>query len=278
MVAAESGGELQFVSPGGNGGDALIDVGFFHLAESYGIPYRLTEPADVDRSGVVVLSGGGGLVAEHPTSRIIMLIEMFREESRRLVILPQTITGHEELLASLRSNVTIFARESRTANHLSDHVRGGATYGVDHDMAFNVDVGKLFRARASLPKVSTVKDVARVGLCGFAGVRGLTRPSIDALRKDSEARGVTSGRPLRNDISKITAFRGGGEKHRKATARLFLKLLDRYKRVTTDRLHVGIGAILLGKNVSLINNSNGKVHEVYKYSAAQLENVKIIDA
>jgi exopolysaccharide biosynthesis predicted pyruvyltransferase EpsI len=60
--------------------------------------------------------------------------------------------------------------------------------------------------------------------------------------------------------------------------RLHLKY-DEYSAdiIVTDRLHVGIGSMLLGKEVFLIDNSYGKISEVYRHSMQSIARVHFID-
>lgn len=274
-AASEQYGVLQFVSPSGNGGDSLIDVGFFHLAERLGLRYRLAEPDDVDPRGVAVLSGGGGLVPEHPTSRMIELIEALYRDAEQMVILPQTILGHDQLLGKLGANVTLFAREQRTYDHILKHANGGANISIDHDMAFNLEASRLLSGEFHLPQLGGIKDYARLGYYAAALTKSRFSDTLDAFRVDGEAIAQGLRRSRLNDVSMITAFREGGVESRKATARMFLSLLNRYDEINTDRLHVAIGASLLRKRISMKNNSNGKLFEVYKFSLEAQSDLEI---
>jgi len=59
--------------------------------------------------------------------------------------------------------------------------------------------------------------------------------------------------------------------------KLFLTGIDMADIVVTDRLHVGIGAMLLGKEVFLLDNSYGKVSGVYEYSMTQCPRVHFVN-
>ena len=57
----------------------------------------------------------------------------------------------------------------------------------------------------------------------------------------------------------------------------FLREIDRYETIFTDRLHVAIGAALLGKSVRLVTGSYFKIAAIYRSSLAGVfDNVRLI--
>ncbi len=56
----------------------------------------------------------------------------------------------------------------------------------------------------------------------------------------------------------------------------FLQVIDRARIVETNRLHVGIGAALLGKEVILHDNSYGKLGAVFEASLQGTENLRLV--
>jgi exopolysaccharide biosynthesis predicted pyruvyltransferase EpsI len=59
--------------------------------------------------------------------------------------------------------------------------------------------------------------------------------------------------------------------------KLFLAGIDMADIVVTDRLHVGIGSMLMGKEVFLLDNSYGKVSGVYEHSMKQCPRVHFVE-
>jgi exopolysaccharide biosynthesis predicted pyruvyltransferase EpsI len=55
-------------------------------------------------------------------------------------------------------------------------------------------------------------------------------------------------------------------------------VLDRATAIRTNRLHVGIGAALLGKQVELSDNSYGKIKAVYAASLSCFPRVSFTDS
>lgn len=272
---ARTDGRLQYGILGGNAGDALIDLGFFDLASAMGLDYEVVDLAMVDVHRPLVLSGGGGLVDEWGEAGSRTIIDRLHRMPAPLVVLPQTVRGNEELLASLGDNVTLFTREEQSYEHVRKHATGGAQVLLDHDMAFNLDArGFLDQGRARAPRVASVKDAVRFGLYNLAKVRSRMFKSIVVRRKDVESGGAKKSLRVYNDLSFVTAFRGYDEATVRNTGKLLLELIDGYESVTTDRLHVGIGAFLLGKNVLFVNNSNSKIKGIYEYSMSQYDAIR----
>lgn len=274
---ARDGGRLQYGILGGNAGDALIDLGFFDLASATGLEYEVVDLAKVDPSRPLVLSGGGGLVDEWGAAGSRSIIDRLHRRAAPFVVLPQTVRGNVELLSSLGSNVTFFAREEQSYEHARKHATGGARVLIDHDMAFNLDARRfLDEGPAKRPRIKGTKDAVRFGLYNVAKIRSRLFGTITVRRKDAESASGSKSMRVYNDLSFVTAFRGYDEATVRNTGKLLLEVIDGYEAVTTDRLHVGIGAFLLGKEVLFVNNSNSKIKGIYEYSMASNEKVRFV--
>ncbi len=272
----QGGRPFQYGILGGNAGDALIDLGFFELARHDKFDYEVVDLEAVDPSRPLVLSGGGGLVGEWGDAGSRRTIDRLHRTVPHLVVLPQTVRGNEDLLASLGEHVTFFTRERQSYEHARRHASGGARVLLDHDMAFNLDAREFLNDRKPrAPRVRSAKDLVRLCLYGVASARGHMCDSIDVRRKDGERTSKRKPLQVYNDLSFVSAFRGYDQQTIENTGRLFLKLIDRYSKVTTDRLHVGIGAFLLGKKVELVNNSNSKIQGIYDYSMSPHSSVTL---
>lgn len=274
---AQSHGRLQYGILGGNAGDALIDLGFFDLASETGLDYEVVDLKRVDPNRPLVLSGGGGLVDEWGEAGSRTIIDRLHRMPAPLVVLPQTVRGNVELLTALGENVTLFTRETLSYEHAREHATGGARVLIDHDMAFNLNARRfLDQGPASLPRIRSVKDAVRFGLYNLAKVRSRLFKSITVRRKDVESAGGSRSLRVYNDLSFVTAFRGYDEATVRNTGKMLLEVIDGYQTVTTDRLHVGIGAFLLGKDVLFVNNSNSKIKGIYEFSMSSHEHVRFV--
>lgn len=57
----------------------------------------------------------------------------------------------------------------------------------------------------------------------------------------------------------------------------FLREIARYRTIVTDRLHIGIGAALLGRQVRLFSGRDFKIGAIYRSSLTHLPNIEFLD-
>jgi exopolysaccharide biosynthesis predicted pyruvyltransferase EpsI len=235
------GKRVVFLQTDGNYGDALIRFGTECFFEDAGLDVDVLDMGSrwdkvtalltgfVDRLKdrvLFVYSGGGGW-ARVCTVALCNVRRQLRV-SPDVIVLPSTVQ-----LCDLPRVPTLFVRdrfESRAA--LPDAP-------FCHDMAFylaTIDPDRVLPGRRE-PR-------ERLGI---------------VFRTDNESRVVgPSSHPKNFDLSAAGTHRDD--------ARAFLRYLDRFEHVLTDRLHVGIGATLLGKDVSLVNGNYFKIRSIFKSS------------
>lgn len=267
----------------GNAGDSLIGAGTFQLLDRAGI--RVIEPManGFDARGKTIFYGGGGNLVGDSTDSYRVISRAHRE-AKRLVILPHTIRRVDSLLDEFGANVTVIARERTTFAYVSERKRNYEAL-LAHDLALSLDVRVLQRKKLGLvpfwmPAWYAVNKVS--GRRAVPRIRGMWRsfwrrdlasavpgsPSggaLDAFRIDGES----AGNPLPEgniDLSEVFALgtipRAMGE----MAAQRFVNAIDQFDTIRTDRLHVGIGAALLGKRVELHANNYYKIRAVYDFS------------
>lgn len=258
--------DLFYRPNGGNAGDSLIACATFQLLEREQIAFRLIERDDFDPTGKVVLyAGGGNLVPEYASAR--QFVERCHEAAKRLVILPHTIFGNEDLLPKLGPNVDVFAREEVSFNHVKKHAPHANVF-LEDDLAFGLDVESFLAEGCSFPyRHVPLKRVVRrdVALLREAIYRSFGRNVLNCFRTDKERTDIRL--PFGNmDISKL--FKCGTEAPGPAlcATRLIFRFIDQYEEVRTNRLHVAIAGALLGKRVKLYPNSYFKNSAIYSFS------------
>jgi exopolysaccharide biosynthesis predicted pyruvyltransferase EpsI len=252
-----------FLPNPGNGGDAFINVGFFDLARSLGVEYTVTDGStELSGDDVLILAGGGNLVPEYP--HMAAMLRRYAPVVGRLIVLPQSVRGHEDVLRALGPNVHLFVREHVSLDYCRQ-VGGQAHVVFDNDMAFHADIEALRRRRGWAGFRLTRANVARVILLGWLALRAHGTRTLLAFRTDREAPSGSKAR-LRNDVSKLSTFGTATVAQCYFSASRFIRAIDRYQRVETDRLHVAIAGALLGKEVVLHDNSYWKCRAVYEAS------------
>lgn len=256
----------------GNAGDALIAAGFNHLAERLDVPFTelagdALAPAGPTADDVLILAGGGWLTS-HWDFGAPALAALTRLDAA-LVLLPQSLSGNADTLRLLRPRDVLFVRERYSlayARSLGLRCR----VLLDHDMALHVDPRRLLAAPGSrarrpnrLPGRRELERSLALGYHRLAARRGGT---LRAWRVDTEATGAHPGARWRDDLSLVANHGVLDRDSVLRSASTLLRTLARYKCVETDRLHIGIGAALLGRPVRLHANAYHKIRGIYEYS------------
>lgn len=280
----------------GNAGDALIASGAFLLFEQAGLEVELINIKNFDATNKIVLyAGGGNLVGIYPEARDFFY--KFHKAAKQLILLPHTVTENEDLLAELGGNVTLFARELVSYEHLKKHAKKANVY-LDHDLALNLDAKQLAQApRIGFLEVVCQKIKHRLLsdqkslnyprpqiMLRNAFVEGSTfvkkgfRPNVgNFFRSDVERSGIPIPRD-NADLSRVYEYGTHAQSLTDYTTKRMLAFIDKFDLVRTDRLHVCIGAALLGKKVEFYPNSYFKCRAVYQYSLKdKFQNVKWVE-
>jgi exopolysaccharide biosynthesis predicted pyruvyltransferase EpsI len=258
-----SGQRVSYFPNPGNGGDSLIATGTYHLFDDLNISIDVVGPDDDVTGQVVLMAGGGNLVAYYGHTKTAL--RNFSQRAKTLVLLPHTIRGNEQILQTLDNRCHIFCRDGESYQHVLNQSDLKNVY-LGHDMAFNIDLDRIFankevadEARASYSHRLRIRHIKAEDYVGAGVVR--------LFRQDVEARGDFG--PGLLDLSAIFAFGVQPGVAQRGTW-CFMEFLRRCDAIATDRLHVGIGATILGKDLHLFDNSYGKNYAIYQHSVRRL--------
>jgi exopolysaccharide biosynthesis predicted pyruvyltransferase EpsI len=264
---------LYYFANPGNAGDAQIALAAYQLFRELGIEYCIVDVSQpFDPAGkTMVYSGGGNRVEYYNTARTV--IEKYYPSVKKLVILPHTIRGNEDLLSGFRSNVDIICRERVSYEHVRKHARQANVLLMD-DLAFNLDAGSILGAPLLRADGRFRALILRDFLLGFlVPARQFSRVvlqpaewnTLNAFRKDVES---SQRFPRGDSIDLATLFGYGTDSEELAfyVTRRILRTINRYQRIRTDRLHMCIAAAKLGKEVEFFSNNYYKCEAVYRYS------------
>ena len=265
-------GPFKLVPNRGNAGDALIETGQWQFFDAHGWSPALATRRQVRRGDNVLYAGGGNLVPEYRACAKFLAICLDAGVASA-VVLPHTIRGHEQLLGRLDSRFTLVCRDRRSLAWAGTHApRARVMFAPD--MALYIDPVLLFR-RCEAREVG--RAMARQNLLNFNLLRYAVwkrriraiRPGGDGVltifRTDVESRAELAGKPSM-DLSNLYGSGYLSRAECDLVSRDFLATLDEADTIVTNRLHVGIGAVLLGKTVRLYDNSYGKIGDVYESS------------
>ena len=272
--------KIHFVPNPGNAGDALIAAATFQHFDEYGIEYVVGGLGGAQEDYQALCYGGGGnLVPDyHDASN---WLKEATHSGLPVIVLPQTIKGHEELLHSLGRNVHLFCRELVSYEYASLACPNANVY-LSHDLALSLIVdGVLAEFPAAVRtllrsprKAEVIKKLTKCLLLRCVGdIRPPFRISNDELRVfrgDGERTVIESECDISNYFS-VTAL---DKETATLSAGLLLYALRPFENVFTNRLHVCIAAALQGKQVRFFSNSYYKNEAVYKHSLENFPNVR----
>ena len=282
-----------FPNPG-NAGDNLITTGTLQIFKDSDLYPRhleinLDRPVTLpDEPATLFYGGGGNFVPNYSHARLFF--ERYHQTNHRLVLLPQTIRGNEDLLQQLGGNSHLFCRDQISYTHARRHASGANVY-LDHDLALALrpdttrwDFGLLSEplstirlALSYLTKLTTGLSIIKVESHQIA-LQFLheihrtrrARPNgatLNAFRTDSEAN--SSQLPDGNlDLSEICNPHSDDPILSKLAAVSMLTYVNQYTEIHTDRLHVAISGLLLGKKIRLFANNYDKNQSVLEHSLA----------
>lgn len=250
----------------GNAGDAAIATATIQMFRRICVPVVPGCIDDITDGSNVIIGGGGNLVPYYKDVRKLLLACLARNV-KKCLLLPHTVRGHADVLARLDTRFTILCRDKPSYEYVKKHAPHVHT-ALARDMVFELDVEELKRSTKTWRhKLALLRDSHwRTKLFRWRRATLRIRPdshgTLRIFRSDVES--VDSDRTRRK--SDLMHFHGIN-RYSPATDQITLdviKCINRAERVITDRLHVSLIAAMLGKKVCLLENSYGKVSDVWE--------------
>lgn len=254
-----SGQSVLFYPNPGNADDSLVAAGEYAAFVRAAIRHTEVDFGSDVTGGIVFLGGGGNLVPPYESTKLAF--ERFLGKAARIVLLPHTVRGHEDVLQRLDATCTIFCRDVPGFEHVRTHAPY-ATVLLEHDMAFHVDAGDLLGNTAASHAAEPL-FAARLSRANLTPELIGVKREINFLRADGEA--IAGRVPTDADISSLFDF-GVNPSQASLASWCLLKAISLARAIRTDRLHAAIAAALLGKPCTLLDNANGKNAAVYEHS------------
>lgn len=263
-------GAFVYRANGGNLGDSLLSSAEFDYFERMGLRY--TQASSKNKSLLIskpfnlVYGGGGGWISCYSKGYQQPMNEYFRNSHlKRCVVLPSTFYECDDVVRSFDDRFVVFCRDKMSMEYCRS-VNSRAKFVFHDDMAFSLDASRFLDERYFLRKHEVVLGPS----CKKA------KEYIDSnhgrhamfIRSDAEM----SVSPGKGNFDLSAVFYRHGEHVTRAESddatALMLNTVNVYDSVSTNRLHVAIAALLLGKHIDLYDNSYGKVSRVYASSPA----------
>ena len=272
-LAAEP--DIVYCPNGGNAGDAMIASATYDLFAETGVSFTLFDPEHFDPKGKTLIYGGGGnLIPLYPSARTF--VERYHHSVRRLIVLPHTIQGHEDLLVGLGANVDLLTREAVSYDYVKRVTSGPRVFLAD-DLALSLSPSTYLAKQEGWLRMicrqeNSVYHKVKWGLLlARETCRRKCSPAagkvLQAFRVDKERTRNTL--PWGNiDVSRLLKCKNLSPLQAACTTQMLFRFISNYQEVQTDRLHVAITAALLGKKVKMYANSTYKCEAVYRCSLA----------
>jgi exopolysaccharide biosynthesis predicted pyruvyltransferase EpsI len=267
-------GKLRYIPNRGNAGDSLIAAATWQLFERLHMTRYIEFGGTIRAGDHVIYAGGGNLIPEYAQARMT-IEECMRAGVGSFVLLPHSILGNEDLLQKMDSRFHLFCRERQSFAHAKSFAQRAQVY-LTHDLVFGLDLDALCERTGFNP----LKDLLRLALDfdreavisylrwrkDILAIRPQHQRELRLMRVDVESKhgGAHSDRYAhRYDLSSKhqSAYKKRWEAE--LVSRDFFNVLNRADHIVSDRLHVCIGAALLGKNVTMHDNSYGKNASVF---------------
>ena len=248
---------------GGNLGDFVISSCEHDYFSSIGLDYttinKSNKPELFSRPFHLIYGGGGGWVNLYAGIKQIAEEYFQNRNLKSCIILPSTFHNVDNIVQMFDERFVVMCRDKRSYDYCTS-INKRARFILHDDMAFGIVPGNY--NSVSL-QTSYTENMIKNKLKQY----GNNFDTGFMLRTDSERTNVKLNE-LNFDLSSLNS-RFGETLDKKMVdegTTLFLATINKFNTIVTNRLHVGIIAAVLGKNVRLYDNSYGKVRAVFEYS------------
>lgn len=254
---------FTYIPNSGNLGDMLIAKATLDFFGANNIRYKMFSDVPDD----VLVYGGGGQWTSDYKQHWLKWLDLFKQASR-IVILPSSFNNCPELIDVLDERFVVFCREQKSYDYLMS-AGTKAKIILDHDMALRMT------KQALRGRVRVYGRSNRRALDSVKNAIEFPRTVIKLMRTDCES---ACGYDTDLDLSAVRYGAATSSAHHiDFCAKLMLMAVDCADAIITDRLHVGIAAALMGKEVYLLDNTYGKLSGVYQHSLKSNPHIHFCD-
>jgi len=266
LAGLKNEGTIRFIPNPGNAGDGLIAAAAWQLFDRLGLLSSITVDANITAGDIVVFGGGGNFIPAYNQARNV-IEKSLRQNVSKFILLPHSIRGNEDILQKLDKRFYLFCREKESFEHAQKYATNANVF-LTHDLVFGLDLVQLnqrlninwlrlqlllhprllkayLKWRQALLKIKPKSD----------GTMTLMRVDVEAKQADKY--------PSELDISSKHSSYYSQRFEADLIAREFLATLDQADHIISDRLHVSIASALLGKKLTMFDNSYGKNRNVF---------------
>lgn len=269
-------GHIHFLPNQGNLGDCLIAEGTRDFFTRYSIDYEELTSVPPSTPCKVVYGGGGIFVPlwlkDLDTSLIL------GPQVEKCIFLPCSMHGVDDFVLSLDERHTVLCRDRQTYGYVRALNPKAACYMGD-DMSLYLDVPAFLRGDEGPEGTGPGAEEQTYAKCrldrGLAEELAVTvrhatavsdqgRKITFILCSDKENTPAGLVAPFCTDISAVYISRCYSHRYNKTILKAMARALEPADVVVSDRLHVCVMSMLIGKEVHMLDNNYGKLRGVYE--------------
>ena len=285
-------GSFYYLPNKGNLGDVLLAFSTYQYLDAHKFNYSVFDMTKIDQytEPFNFVYGGGGIWYTPYRNDYQEILNVFKNPLlKKCVVLPSSFSECPDVIDLFDERFVVFCREEKSYNYCKS-LNAKAKFLLANDMAVDANMsalgGGLFNAdnlHKFLADKNNIVNLKNVLFRRYTYVYERLMDKVKTignkkvaymLRADKEA--INSN--VVSDID-LSAFGGGyctDKSYDYILTLMFTAVIKMFDVIVTDRLHVGICAAKLGKQVILLDNSYGKVSSVYNYSLKDFKNVSIV--
>ena len=260
LAELRSLGTFTYIPNPGNMGDCLIAKATYDFFDRNHLNYRLYSGQCAD----TIVYGGGGIWVANLYAKAYTKSLSVMKQAKKVVILPSSVHDCAQLVDILDERFVVFCRDKRTFDYLVDQ-NTTAKILMSHDMALRLTRQALQgELRVTYERYKSLLTMQNQ-LSGLGRVAFFFRDDVEKkFNFESQF-----------DLSAQFGSKRMEKEEVSYASMVMLSAVDMFDVVITDRLHVGIAATLMGKEVYLFDNNYGKISGVYKNSLSTRSNVHL---
>lgn len=284
-------GPFYFWQNDGNLGDYIIAEATRQLFRRAGVVWHAYDPQNPPQEPeyALVYSGGGRFVP-YWGGLELRQEHLTRPQVRRCVILPHSIHGVDAFVNALDERHTVFCRERKTLAYCRA-LNSRSQFVLAHDVGISLHLEQVQPLEAlvkpvladgaeAMTQYKLITGSAASAARWFVRMATATNPHTKRsvaffLRRDGE-KGIEVSSPVAYDLSGLWSGSCNETPCSGPLLMLMAELASYPDVVVTDRLHVAIMAMHVGKEIYMLDNDYGKLSGVYEVSLEDRPNVHLL--
>lgn len=288
--------KFLFLPNRGNMGDIAIANACYQFFDSNNLEYDTIDMSTKIRKQISkpfnLVYGGGGLFVSYYRQYYQDILKIFRSKKLvKAVVCPVSLYDCEDVLEVFDERFTVFCRDAQSYEYAKKH-NTKAKFILADDMVFGLNIefydnncvnkNKLneFISKNNKSKLSDLYNKLYPYYKSVVECVDIVSASSSKigcfLRTDNEKSENLINIQSIIDLSLIANSFCADKALSILLLKQFLRALNKFPIIVTDRLHIGICSMLLGKKVYLIDNSYKKLSNVFNKSMRNNPNVELV--